>query len=153
MLVAPKRLNLRTSNLTCMFPGIVQIWCLIFFEKGASVKIRLVENMHSHERLLHTFCFTCYHGLTKTNARLQVSCTVWFHFQAGRCGCWHGSVVKTGLPAAADFWLENAKRLKTSFDCRNIPLLLEMGVAESNGVSIIRHDTNCNVLDINSVKI
>ena len=30
-----KRLKLRTSNLTCMFPGTLRTWPFIFFEKGA----------------------------------------------------------------------------------------------------------------------
>jgi len=36
MLIAPKRLKVRTSNLACMFPGKVPLWPLKnFCEKGA----------------------------------------------------------------------------------------------------------------------
>jgi len=36
MLIAPKWLKLRTSNMTCMFPATVWTWLLKIFEKGAS---------------------------------------------------------------------------------------------------------------------
>jgi len=47
MLIAPKRLKLRTSNLMCMFPGTVQTRALKNFAKKNS----LGGDMHSHERL------------------------------------------------------------------------------------------------------
>ena len=52
MPIAPKRLKLRTSNLTHMFPGTVRIWHPIFFPKRGVFKNLLGGDMHSHERLL-----------------------------------------------------------------------------------------------------
>ena len=67
MLIAPKRLKLRTSNLMCIFPGTVQICLLKIFRKGAwqghvtshknAFKLLFCKNslggdMHSHECLL-----------------------------------------------------------------------------------------------------
>jgi len=48
-ITAPKRLKLRTSNLTCMLPGRVQTWPLKIFRKEASVKFGW-RDMHPHER-------------------------------------------------------------------------------------------------------
>jgi len=47
-----ERLKLWTSNFTCMFQGQSRHDPLKFFEKGASAKKSLGEDMHSQERLL-----------------------------------------------------------------------------------------------------
>jgi len=52
MLIAPKWLKLRTSNLTHEFPGTVRIWHPKFFPKRGVFKNLLGGDMHSHERLL-----------------------------------------------------------------------------------------------------
>jgi len=52
MLTAPKRLKLRTSNLTCVFPGTVRTWHPQIFPKRGVFKNLLGGDMHSHERLL-----------------------------------------------------------------------------------------------------
>jgi len=39
MLIAPKRLKLRTSNLTCTFPGTVRTWPLKIFRKGGVARV------------------------------------------------------------------------------------------------------------------
>ena len=68
----PKRLKLRTSSLTCMFPGTVRTWPLKNFPKRWRCKghvtpkfkftLLLCKNslrgdMHSHERLLVSVCY------------------------------------------------------------------------------------------------
>jgi len=50
-----KRLKLRSSNLTCMFPGTVRTWPLENFSNlGGFCKNSLGGDMHSDERLLVT---------------------------------------------------------------------------------------------------
>ena len=52
MLIAPKRLKLRTSNLTYVFPGTVRTLHPQIFPKRGVFKNLLGGDMHSHERLL-----------------------------------------------------------------------------------------------------
>jgi len=52
MLIGPKRLKLRTSNLTHVFPGTVRTWHPQIFPKRRVFKNLLGGDMHSHERLL-----------------------------------------------------------------------------------------------------
>jgi len=52
MLIAPKHLKLRTSNLTHVFPGTVRTWHPQIFPKRGVFKNLLGGDMHSHERLL-----------------------------------------------------------------------------------------------------
>ena len=54
MLIAPKRLKLRTSNLTYVFPGTVRTQ---IFPKRGVFKNVLGGDMHSHERLLVYYVF------------------------------------------------------------------------------------------------
>jgi len=51
-----KLLKLRTSNLTCMFPGTVRTWPVKFFSKRGVCRNSLGGDMHSHECL---FVFIC----------------------------------------------------------------------------------------------
>ena len=52
MLIAPKRLKIRTSNLTYVFPGTVRTWHPQIFPKRGVFKNLLGGDMHSHECLL-----------------------------------------------------------------------------------------------------
>ena len=52
MLIAPKRLKLRTSCLTYVLPGTVRTWHPLIFPKRGVFKNLLGGDMHSHERLL-----------------------------------------------------------------------------------------------------
>ena len=52
MLIAPKRLKLRTSNLTYVFPGTARTWHPQIFPKRGVFKNSLGGDMHSHECLL-----------------------------------------------------------------------------------------------------
>jgi len=60
MLLAPKRLKLQTSDLTCVFPWTVQTWCVKNFSKrGVCKNSTYWGDTHSHEHLLvfDTCCF------------------------------------------------------------------------------------------------
>ena len=57
MLIAPKRLQLRTSNLTHVFPGTVRTWPQKFSRKGDVFNNLLGGDVHSHERLLVDLAF------------------------------------------------------------------------------------------------
>jgi len=65
MLIAPKRLKLRTSCLTYVLPGTVRTWHPQIFPKCGVFKNLLGGDMHSHERLL---VFNCFMRSVKYNA-------------------------------------------------------------------------------------
>ena len=70
MLIAPKRLKLRTSNLTLVFPGTVRTWHSQIFPKRGDIKILLGGDMHSHERLLVIIlCFFFPNKVYRTNTK------------------------------------------------------------------------------------
>ena len=86
MLIAPKRLKLRISNLTCVFPGIVRTWPFKIFRKGSVCKNLLGWDMHSHECLLtSSIVFHKNHDLKPKVAAYVCFCVL---FSSVMCHMW-----------------------------------------------------------------
>ena len=70
MLIAPKRLKLRTSNLTHVFPGTIRTWHPQIFPKRGVFKNLLGGDMHSHERLLVSIFCLMWLSIKEINQRV-----------------------------------------------------------------------------------